>query len=138
MSSDLPLFIQAIYLEIDRISTVSLEECVSIIARFNSAGVEEIDYSRYKPWQIEDMKKSRRKTVTSLGVQFKTDLTQIKCSFYDLYATLFNQFEKHGTLPFPGALTEQPNYIIEVFNLFGALMSESQTKQQEQSNKKRK
>lgn len=88
------------------------------------------------------MKKAKPASVKSfLGLRFTESLKKFPCYYFDFYMTLFNQFEQHGTLPFPGSLADQPNLILEIFNVLRRLNNEEQAKQakaqQKQSNKRK-
>lgn len=71
------------------------------------------------------MNKQRKvSTKISIGVRFDRSLRDFPCDDFGYYCTLFMQYDQHGTLPFPGSLSEQPNFIIEVFNTLKALVTE--------------
>ena len=60
---------------------------------------------------------------------------------FDYIATLYGQYNKFGTLPFSGSLSDQPNKIIEYFNIIRAIQNEEEQKaykKQEQINKRKK
>lgn len=77
------------------------------------------------------------KPVEYLGLSFTKPLSNFKIHNFDYIATLYNQYDKHGTLPFPGCLTEQPNKVIEAFNVIKALILEESERQQKQQKQKR-
>lgn len=57
------------------------------------------------------------------NIGYKSCLCTFKHPDMNYYLTLFNQYDK-GVLPFKGSLTEQPNKIVEVFNLITGLKAE--------------
>lgn len=68
--------------------------------------------------------------VTTLNLTFSKPFKEFEFDQFGFVATLFNQFDKHGTLPYSGSLTEQPNKIIEAFNVIKALNAEQEAKEQ--------
>lgn len=119
-----------------RISTLSLEEYVSLVAAFHSLNEKEPDFSRHKPAQIEKMRKFEKfNPVKTLNMTFTKAFRNFPCEGFDYLTTLFGQYDRHGVLPFAGSLSEQPAKIIEVFNVLKALSFEAQAKEQKKTGK---
>ena len=121
---------------------MSLDEYASIVAEYQSVHkTDRIDYSRYSKAQIEVMKKAQKIDETFLGLRFTSDITLIKHPEFDYIINLYIQYKSFGTLPFNGCLSEQPNKIIEYFNILRAIQNEEErkaNKKQELLNKRRK
>ena len=129
----------ALYLEINKISSVTTKEYISLIATFSSTDTKEIDYSRYTKEQIKamhDQELARFSPKKVLNIIFNKRLKHF-VGDYGFIFLAYNQYRKHGTLPFTGSLSEQPNQIMEAFAVLEALMQE-QEKQSINKNKIRK
>lgn len=128
-----------IYYEISRVSSLDFKEFVSIVAAFHNMGAKEkeTDLSRYTKEQVEAMRQAERfNPVKSLGLNFTKPFRNFPCDSFDFYTTLFSQYDKHGTLPFPGSLADQPAIIIEIFNTLKALVNEAQGKEMEKEKRR--
>ena len=140
MSPSLPLWLQVVYYEIETISSLSFKELVSIVATYKSMSEEETDFEArgYTAKQIETMKLHHKATpTTSVGLRFTRSLRDFPCQNFGFYSTTFAQYDSHGTLPFEGSLSDQPNFIIEVFNTLKNLVLESQIQAQKAQEKRR-
>lgn len=127
-----------VFYEINRISTLSFEEMIAIVAAFHSIGAKETDYSRYSESQIEAMRKAERfNPIKSLGLLFTKPLRNFPCDEFDYYTLLYGQYDKHGTLPFPGSLAEQPAAVIEIFNVLKALVNEAEEKERKNQERRK-
>lgn len=80
--------------------------------------------------------------IISLDVHFKTDIDDVTFDNFNYVVTMYDAFHRHGVLPYSGSLSEQPNKIIEIFNVLDALRAERETKlmeeQKREQSKKRK
>jgi hypothetical protein len=63
------------------------------------------------------------------GLKFNTCLCNFKHPNINYFATIFFQFNKHGTLPFEGPITNQPNKIMEIFDVMSLVMSEYESEE---------
>lgn len=126
------------------ISSLSYAELISVIATFHSSSQkEEPDFvgRGYSEQAIAAMRNAKNKgstEVRTLNFKFTKPVKYFPCSNYDYLTTLFVPFQKHGVLPFRGALSEQPNKIIEIFNVMKALINESDEKLKKESERKSK
>lgn len=117
---------------------------MSLVASFHAQEDAEIDYSKkgYTKEQIEAMQSAsskQKRSVETLGFIFTKPLTHFKLDNFDYLASLFNNYDKYGNLPFQGPITENPAKVIEIFNIIKALLSEKQSKEEKKlSNKKRR
>lgn len=97
-----------------------------------------MDLSRYSEAQIQAMKAAQKQKFnpqTTLGLTFTKPFSEFHFDGFDFVAGLYNQFDSHGTLPFAGPLTDQPNKIIEAFNVIKALTIEAENKAQAKQQK---
>jgi hypothetical protein len=82
------------------------------------------------------------KELISCNLHLKGSLEQWDYPIFGFIITLFNQYNKFGSLPFKGRLTDQPAKIIEIFDLLSQLDSEAQLKHKQdlerQQNKNKK
>lgn len=74
------------------------------------------------------MKRGNRKVpeVKSLNVEFKVDLKDLEFPNFGYYYSLYNKYDNHGVLPFPGAHNEQPAKIMDIFDVLSAIDLEEQ------------
>ena len=77
------------------------------------------------------------KELISCNLHFKGSLDQWEHPSFDYLLTLFNQYNKKGTLPFPGSHADQPSKIIEIFELMEQLDSEREEKQRREQERQR-
>ena len=75
----------------------------------------------------------------SLNVHFKTRLDDLSVDYFNFVIVAFDIYDRHGVLPYPGSLSEQPNKIIEIFNVLSSLKQERDQKllQEQQKEQKR-
>lgn len=125
-------------------STLSFREYVSIVASThlvykNEPDKKEIDRSRYSPEQLKVLEEtlkleSRGASVDNkiLNLRFSEPLKKFADQVYnfDYFLTLYMSYKNHGLLPFEGSHADQPNKIIEVFNIINAVVTELQIKDQ--------
>jgi hypothetical protein len=124
------------------ISTIKNEEYVLLVGHFNNVGGSderaELEAKGYNAQQIEVfLKQKRGKVVTSLDIVFKGS-NKLRHPLYDFYSTAYYNYMKHGLLPYPGALVDQPAKIIEVLQIFEMLSHEKEKQQIAEIEKKRK
>lgn len=125
---------------VNEISTVSLFEYVSLIGHYNKLLLTtQIDprllTRGYTKEQIEQMKLGMNKMpkeIISLDVHFKCNLEEIEVGYFAYAITTYDAYHRHGVLPYPGSLSDQPNKIIEIFNIMDALRMEREQQQAEQ------
>jgi hypothetical protein len=119
---------------------VSFREQCNLIGSYHRVFNKPVDLSRYTEEQRAAVRASKRApSVTYLGLTF-VDIEAFECESFDLICTLFNSFDRHGTLPFEGSFVDQPNKIVETFNVLRGLMNEAESKErkkQEQLAKRR-
>lgn len=60
-----------------------------------------------------------------LNVIFSKPLKHFTSEYAFLFL-IYGQYRKHGTLPFKGSLSEQPNRIMEAFSVLEALIQEQE------------
>ena len=74
------------------------------------------------------------------GYQYYTCACNFQHPDFNFLITLFGEYNKYGTLPFPGALADQPAYIMEVFQILKSLKLEKDAEdaaKQEKQNRRR-
>lgn len=129
-------------------SSVPLFEYVNLVGHYNNLIYQERIDPRllargYTEDQIKQMKARRnsRNTmeIVSCNLHIKGDLERWEHPYFNYYLTLYDQFNKHGTMPYPGPVTEQPAKVIEVFHILENLSMERDEKirrdQEEQAKK---
>lgn len=131
----IPIFWSVVAHEIDRISKIETQEFVQIVGHFHkiTSGekTQELDIRGYTPAQLAAVKariKERFVPIQSLGLRFSSPLDEISYPLMDYILVLFSQYDQHGTLPFPGSLSDQPAKVIEIFNVLQSLKLEQETK----------
>lgn len=82
-------------------------------------------------------RKSSPRELISCNLHFKRSLDDFDYPYFDYLFTLFNQYHKHGTMPFLGNHAGQPAKILEIFELFEQLDNERQEKQRKEEERKR-
>jgi len=128
----LPTWLECIFRYSYMISEVSLIEYVEIVAHYNrSANGPRVDTringSRYSGEQLKALKEQMGKDkMRSLNLIID-DPDRFVCHRFSYYFELYSAFQK-GILPYKGALVDQPNKIIEIFNIFAMLDLERQEK----------
>lgn len=64
------------------------------------------------------------------------------CNFHHpdmiYFLKLFNQYDKHGTLPCDGSLTDQPNYLMEMLDILQVLKLDKDYADAEKARKQQK
>lgn len=129
----------AIYSGINRTSSLSLKEHVGIIAGFHAPSdkTQNVKSRGYTPEQLAQMKQAMKKSnaVTTLGIDFTRPMHELKEPNFEFIASIYTQWDRFGTLPFSGALTEQPNQIIEALFLLQALKHEQMERQQQKKSR---
>jgi hypothetical protein len=83
--------------------------------------------------------------IISLNIHFKCNLDRFNVSYFEFVIVAFEAYNKNGVLPYPGSLSDQPNKIIEIFNVLDSLKLEreqrafeQQQKEQQKAQRKRK
>ena len=72
------------------------------------------------------------------GYSYNTCVCNFQHPDMNYYLTLFYDYDKHGSLPFKGSLSEQPNYIMEVFNLIRILKLDKAEEDRQREEKRNK
>ena len=70
------------------------------------------------------------------GIEYTTCLCNHNNSLINLYMTFYDLYEKFGVMPFEGPIADQPNKIIEVFNIIQATKNQFETALNKTSNKR--
>lgn len=81
-------------------------------------------------------RKGSPKELISCNLHLKGNLDQWEEPYFDYLLTMYNQYNKHGHLPFEGSLTNQPAKIVEYFELFNQLDMERQDKIRKEEERK--
>lgn len=119
--------------EINKISGLTVEEFVGLVATYHAQDDKQDDLES-RGYSEEMIRAVRAQAVfnpvKTLNMTFSRPFKEFEFDQFSFVATLFNQFDKHGALPYSGALTDQPNKIIESFNVIRALNQEQEAKQQ--------
>lgn len=74
----------------------------------------------------------------SLNVLFKTRIDELSVDYFNYVIAAFDVYDRHGVLPYPGSLSEQPNKIIEIFNVLSSLKQERDQKILEEQQRQQK
>jgi hypothetical protein len=125
------MLVKIILDEINRVSGLTVQEFVQLVATYHAQDEKQDDLEArgFTREMIEAVRAQQKfNPVTTLGITFSRPFSDYKFDQFGFVATLFNQFDQHGTLPYAGSLTDQPNKIIEVFNVIRALNTEQQDK----------
>lgn len=139
--NSIPLFWELVVHEINRISGLNFYDYACIVANFHSViGTSkeidpQIENRGYSPEVIAEMQKKFRaefRGVKSLNLHFTVPLSNFQYDLFNYILFLFRNYEQ-GILPFPGSASEQPNQIIEIFNVIKALKAEREEVQKKQS-----
>lgn len=69
------------------------------------------------------------------SLKYESCLCNYKHPLFDFIFTLFNQYDKFGTLPFEGSTAEQPAYIMECFSILSMVKSEHEYEQHKKQQK---
>lgn len=103
-------------------------------------GKPKTDYSRYTEEQVKAMKAQIQFSDKALDVTFTKPYADFEeLPGFDFIVQCYQVF-KNGHMPHPGSFIDQPNKLIECFNVINALQNEEQTKEmkkQEQLRKKK-
>lgn len=128
------MLMQYLYCKIMEISSLSDWEYISLVGYYNSIFEDNTDTNNLldRGYSAEAIKmleakletKYSNKEVRSLNLVFNCRLDRFKVPYFNLFHSLYQQYEKHGILPFEGPLVDQPARIIEVFNVFDQLKLE--------------
>jgi hypothetical protein len=141
-----PIFILLIYQAAQSISTLSYKEYIELVAAtvygFKNEPEKKIDRSRYTEAQLKALEASVKTKIVEhkiLNLKFTRDLIEFSKNVYNFeyLMTLYSSFKQHGTLPYQGSLSDQPNKIIEVFNVIGSVVTELQIQEQKKMEKKK-
>jgi hypothetical protein len=131
----LPILLSVITHEINKISGLQTEEYIQLVGHYyriaNGDKGDDLEGRGFSPAQIEAVRARQRATfnpVETCGLLFTRPLDSITFSPMEYALGLFLQFDRHGTLPFPGSLTDQPSKIIEIFNVLQSLRLEQESK----------
>lgn len=132
-----------LFLKVEEINYLTDAEMVGIISTFSSIHEENFNCNNCKKrmGQIaRDDLKGCSKILKSDVANWRNQITFQTCpvNFYSqafaVYIDLFRHFE-NGILPFKGGLLEQPNKIMEVFNLIESLKIERSNERQKKQEK---
>jgi len=131
-----------IYTMIMRESSLTYVEYAKVVATYNKSTGQNLMNDKllergYTMKQIEALTASNTKTQKSLNLILKPGFENLRYSNFDFYYNLFMQYEK-GVMPFPGALVDQPNKIIELFSVLQSLNSEYENRQRAEQQREMK
>lgn len=73
--------------------------------------------------------------VLSLDVYFKNGIETCSVDYFGYVLILFDSYTKHGLLPYAGCLSDQPNKIIEIFQVLEQLTLEREQSFREKQEK---
>ena len=115
---------QYLIYRIKELSSLTYFEYIHLVGHYNKLLYkEQIDpqllLRGFSEEQIKQMMDHKRTTVNELvscNLHFKS-VVDWEYDHFDYVLTLFNQYNKHGTLPFPGSHVDQPAKIIELFEV---------------------
>lgn len=116
-------------MKINIVSSLDLIEVACLIAKYKSLDKKQEDLSRYTEEQIKAIQVAKRFEEVHLDFKFTKDLHELTFSSFDFVLNAYRLFKQHGILPFPSSLSEQPNKIIECFNILSALDAEEMQRQ---------
>lgn len=119
-----------------RVSSLSLVDYVNLIGHYNriqnGPTIDPRIYERgYTAEQIKAMEEKQRieqGTISSLNIKFTGPIDEFNYTQFAYVYTLF-KYNKNGTLPFPGSLSDQPAQIMEIFNTLESLEVENQQRE---------
>ena len=72
------------------------------------------------------------------GYSFNTCVCNFIHPEFNFFIGLFGEYDKHGTLPFPGSLADQPAYIMDVLQLIRSLKLEKEAEDRERMERQQK
>ena len=119
-------------------------QCESKVERFYDMGVTRKKLTPDKAMEEAEMMVETQNHCNSItstpmyeidGYAFSTCVCNFIHNELNFFLTLFHEFDKHGTLPFPGSLGDQPNFIIEVLNLLKSMKLEKEAEDHKQAEK---
>ena len=121
-------------------SGLSTFEYISIVGHYNKLTLDSTIDPRllskgYSEQALELMRSKIGKLpseILSLDVHFKCGIETINYDQFGYTITMFDAYDKHGILPFPGSFSEQPAKIIEIFQVLDQLKGEHEKKQHEE------
>lgn len=115
-------------------SQMSDSEYVSLIIHYNNIGKDEKrndlkgrGYNKKMLAQMQDIASDSTTQQRSLNVKYSSAVDVRHPDFFYLH-NLYRQFSKNGVMPFNGCMTDQPSKIMECFDIFSSLESESEQK----------
>lgn len=123
------------------ISSLTDNEYVAIVWTYNTIGnVDEEQALRDRGYTEQEIRyalgKAQFSSFKSLNVIFHKK-NNLNYPLLGYVLALFSQYDK-GVLPFPGAMSEQPSKIIEIFDVLEQLKFEHQEKTRKKLEKERK
>jgi hypothetical protein len=140
-----------VYLKIQELSALSLAEYINIVGHYNKITLKkEIDprllqrgFTQEQLKAVRDSMEKLPSEIISLNLHFKTNLEKFRSEEFNYLVTLYDAYHRHGVLPYSGSLSEQPNKIIEIFNVLDSLRQERENKlldehKRNQENKKKR
>lgn len=128
------------------ISSLTLAEYARIISSYNAIRLSRSLDPRLKDRgftdeQLKILREKMKTSVTevrSLNIKFTRPIEEFKYSQFGYVLTLYRAYKEHGTLPFPGSISEQPAQFIEILNTIEAVELEFREKELEQQKNKDK
>lgn len=125
---------------------MSSYERACLVGAYHSLGVKDTIDPRianrgYTPEQLEILEKrtiTKQLSYVSCGLSITGDIKQFKEPNIGYYLEAFYAYDNHGVLPFPGAFTEQPSKMIDVFEVMSQLKHEEENKIRQQIDREQK
>jgi hypothetical protein len=125
------------------ISSLTSYEYVNLVGHYNKLTTKKrVDprllargYSEEALKMLQEKMGSSNHEFISLDLHFKGDLDNWEYPHFNYVITLFDAYDRHGTLPYHGPQADQPAKIIEIFQVLDQLKTEQRQKMQEDHNR---
>jgi hypothetical protein len=78
------------------------------------------------------------KSIVGGNLQFTSDIKKFKHPDFNFIYSIFDAWDQHNTLPFSGGFADQPNKIIDYFQLLAGLKQESEQKARAEHDRKQR
>lgn len=130
------------------ISTLSKNEYAHLIGHLNRLYLSKSNKTQlaergYTRAQLEELEKARRNfkkdkfgQIFSLNVKYRNCLEKCNLFGMEYFLLLHDSFDRHGTLPYPGSLSEQPAKIMEILDIISAVKNEEEKRHLETMERK--
>lgn len=127
------------------LSSLTNVEYINLVGHYNKLlhGETQVNYKArgYTEEQIKaieeaNLRQETAQEIQSLNIVFKRNINEFNFPSFDDYYFMFDKFDNHGLLPFPGTLLEQPSKIIELFQILKNIKMEEEQRQFEEQKRK--